>query len=895
MIEKIELQGFKSFTQKTVLQFPNTHKDMKNITCVVGPNGSGKSNVVDAIRWVLGEQGGKTVRVKKSSDIIFSGSEKKSKLGMAEVSLHLDNSGKKLPIDYEQVIITRRLFRNGESEYLLNKNKVRLTDLITLLAQAQFGQKSYSIVSQGQIAHIVVASPAERKDFFDEAVGIKEYLLKRNTSLNKLERTEDNLEKVNLMLTEIEPRLKFLERQIKKLEQKEKLQEKLLALKGAFYFRKKDKFTQELSTTNQKETTVQKELDAYLTQLDAISSKINELEKQDSVIDQLESLQREHQLLQAQRNELTKEMALLRGRLDLQLESQGQIDLIWLNRKEEELKERISDTEKQLMPLQKQQELLDTDVRGYKEAVSDLMNKLNGYKSDLSQKQQIPHGNISADDILSQAEALLATLLEEHDALIQTLSNPDVLPGDIQSQVKKFRKALQSIQSLIKQKDQQQLPEDTSELTAMIEQTAIRLDETQRTMNNKVVELNVITEKNTILENQLTGLKKELLSIIEKRKKQESAADISRDDQMKAAEKALVEKNTLLEDVDKKQQKLSAQITEYQYAQEQQKKDFFALERKYQEQKRTADSLQSQKNRLDMDKVRLQTQLTTVAEEIDATEGLSDYIAKHGKTQSDAMHDTDEETLHHRILKTQRQLELIGGIDPETKEEYDETKTKFDFLHEQSTDMQKTINSLDKIISELDKTTSELFSTNFKKINDAFNDFFKMLFSGGNAKLSLFEREESQETKDSNEDDRQDTIPELQKTKKRSEKFKKQQFQGIDIYASPPGKKLSNIEMLSGGEKAMTALALIAAILKTNPSPFVVLDEVDAALDEANSQRMANIITKLAEETQFIIITHNRTIMHVADAIYGVTMGNDGVSKILSVKLEEIEKEGARL
>ena len=211
-LKSLEINGFKSFSQKTVLSFTSPKGDMQGITAIVGPNGSGKSNVADAIRWVLGEQSMKILRAKKSEDIIFAGSETKGKMGMASVTMIIDNGDGRLPIDFEELVLTRRYYREGESEYLINGHQVRLLDLQLLLARAQFGQGSYSVIGQGMIDRLLMQTPAERKDFFDEAFGIKEFQIKRHQAALKLTRTKENMAQAEALLAEVSPRLKSLSR-----------------------------------------------------------------------------------------------------------------------------------------------------------------------------------------------------------------------------------------------------------------------------------------------------------------------------------------------------------------------------------------------------------------------------------------------------------------------------------------------------------------------------------------------------------------------------------------------------------------------------------------------------------------------------------------------------------
>ena len=228
-LKKIELQGFKSFANKTELQFN------KNLTAIVGPNGSGKSNIADAIRWATGEQSQKILRTKKAEEVIFAGSDRKNRLGMAEVNLYLDNSEGKIPIDYKEVVITRRVFRTGESEYIINKSKVRLIDIQLLLAKASFGQHNYSIIGQGMIDSVLSESAASRKSFFDEATGVKAYQIKKDRAQHKYTRTQNNLTQSKAILYEISPRLKYLTRQVNKLAKQQDIQKKLNKLQNDYY------------------------------------------------------------------------------------------------------------------------------------------------------------------------------------------------------------------------------------------------------------------------------------------------------------------------------------------------------------------------------------------------------------------------------------------------------------------------------------------------------------------------------------------------------------------------------------------------------------------------------------------------------------------------------------
>src|SRR3989338_7017249 len=318
-LEKIEIQGFKSFAQKTELFFPRTSSATVNCgtACIVGPNGSGKSNIVDAIRWVLGEQSLKSLRGRKSEDVIFSGSEKKGKLGLASVALHIDNSDGVMPVDYKEVVISRKLYRNGESEYRVNKSRVRLQDILLLVAKANFGQKSYSIVSQGSIDQVIMASPADRKDYFDEAVGVKQFQLKRDSSINKLESAWNNLLQVDALLTEIRPRLNSLTRQVNRLQRREKIEAHLRELQKKYYGFLWSELRTKADQIKPKLTAAEAALQEKEHSLQAVQKELRQLEQQETSSSAFSSLQDKYQKLLEQKNKLREEQLMLQNKIEL--------------------------------------------------------------------------------------------------------------------------------------------------------------------------------------------------------------------------------------------------------------------------------------------------------------------------------------------------------------------------------------------------------------------------------------------------------------------------------------------------------------------------------------------------------------------------------------------------
>ena len=785
-LQKVEIQGFKSFAQKTILEFPRPGQGcplVRNgvvisdserlkggvcgIACVVGPNGAGKSNIVDAIRWVLGEQSLKSLRGKKSQDVIFSGSEKKSRLSLASVTLHINNEDGTMPVDYKEVMISRRIYRNGESEYRVNKSRVRLQDILMLVAKSNFGQKSYSIVSQGSIDQVIMANANERKDYFDEAVGVKPFQLKRDQSLNKLESAWNNLRQVDALLAEIKPRLNSLTRQVKRLEKREKVEAKLKETQRQYYGWQFQQLNRQLKKLKPDLDEGEANLSARAKELQALQSQLQSLEKEDSRSKVFNELQRKYQQALDQKNKLTEDRLILQNKIEL-------------------AKQRLVD---KIVPL----------------AMSEIVAQLK------------------AIDRLEQ------------NLLINLESNQ---PAKLA-----------------------QAKEDARQLAKLIKD---------------------LVEK---LENPKT------------KEKVKAQLDVDLIKDLEAVGKDLVE-------VARQSELARKSIENFNQAEEQKKGKFFDLQRQITGKQNQYNQLAGQVSEFRVEMAKLETRQQDLKQEIKQElvelKWLDGYRAEK----------IDEDELKTEISQLKHQLELIGGVDPEMVKEYQTTKERHDFLAAQAEDLRKSIKDLEQVIFDLDGQIQIQFDSAFKSINKEFGKFFKILFNGGKAELVLIKEDLASQDKEVSPDKVQikpgeNEISEeegpgiLDKLMVAEENLSPKRFlkkrtgkviTGIDIIATPPGKKVSSINMLSGGERSLTSIALICAVIANNPSPFVILDEVDAALDEANSQRFAKILNELEHKTQFIVITHNRATMHQADILYGVTMGDDGISRLISLKLEEAQK-----
>lgn len=770
-LKRIEISGFKSFAQKTVLDFLPSCKiadgeKKSGVTAIVGPNGSGKSNVADALKWAMGEQSLKTLRGKKSEDVIFAGSGKKAQLGSAKVTLFFDNSDKKIPIEFEEVSIARKIFRSGEGEYSINGSKVRLIDIHDLLAKAGVGQRSYCIINQGMADAVLNATPMERRVILEEASGVKPYQLKKDRSLRKLDTTRTNLLRANDLVREIEPHLRILKRQAEKAKKGEEvareLREKQEMLFGTLW--------QDI------------------------------VEKKSSVAAEKEEIGREEMKLQRKIDDLE---------IDVQQEAkkninfEGQRNIL---EKERDDKFRVLDeVRKNLAVVEAKIEIEKEKARNFAK-IQEIPVDFTYFKGEFKK---------------------LKNFYENLDLKLAKVDNLEDLSA-IRGESRKIRKEFERL-----------------------------LQEISAGKKNRVEEL----ERKNVVNLKIAGdLEQERKLLLEKKEK------ISRE-------------------IEENRKKMEELFQNDRMA----RKKYFEMEA---ELRRLQENLAGFRER--MNDVRVRIARVEVREEdlrarIKMEMGIDDPDTI-GTQNVASLRDVDFEKLEREAARLKILAEQIGAIDPMIVEEYDETQKRYDFLTGQISDLEKAIVTLVEVIKEMDEKIKVSFEQTFEKVNAEFSKYFRIIFGGGSAEMkktkiegrkSKMEEDAAEENLESDKEDAQENEVKEQKSET-----------GLEIKASPPGKKISNLSMLSGGERSLTSLALLFAIIANSPPPFAVLDEVEAALDEANSKRFGRILTELSHQTQFILITHNRETMRQASCLYGVTMGADGVSKVLSVKLDQVGAKG---
>jgi chromosome segregation protein len=1066
-LEKLELQGFKSFANKNKLVFSGLLTNKKRgITVVVGPNGSGKSNIADSIRWALGEQSTKLLRSKKSEDVIFSGSDKKNRLNMAEVSLYFNNeqgilnSNINESINSEdniqgnqegdnidalllspEIVLTRRIFRDGNSEYYINNLKVRLSDIQIFLAKANFGQKTYSVIGQGMVENFLNTTPAERKVFFDEATGVKQYQIKRDLSLNKLESSQENLSKVEMLLNEIEPRLKSLTRQVNKLKKRQFLEEELLKNQLNYYNKiwkeinyRLNEFQGNIDKCEHNKSNLERNIEEKKTKLEIINQgetigeEFYELQKrflflkgeQDRAIKQIEKISLYHQTkkendkvidndllnsLNLDKNNLIKEIEEINKRseesknnsfnqeelknleeelnilerknnddrqkllkieawLEVKFEKQGKFDLSFLINRETEVRVAIgeiknnintilnsikktedkienlqtlkNETDKQLVDLNKELDKIITnsglfDSNKINQGLEKLIDKIEKNKDleDFSLFKKI------IDEIKDEIKSLLKissgedynfkiksfnkkiTELKEEikniDDNIMTeyikCNSEKNKKSNLEENLRKLEQELKSVEEKIKQNKNIDQIDDNSEKKEEIENEiknneakiielqnkifSLRTDRDDKQEQKFKIQEELQKKQNKLNEvnNNINSLKSDSIKIQSRLEdlEQEIKNNIFSNIESEIFEEFIIKEKKFVENFQTENDKeiaiLQSKIDNFNQEQENKKRELIELQRDIKELELEMENLNNSLNDNRINLTREETRIEELQNNIENDKLNLEKIKKH-----DCLENFDTNIVREEIGRLKNQLELIGGIDPETEKEYEETKKRFDFLFDQTEDLNKTIKSLEKVIIELDALIKEKFESEFKVISEKFNEYFKILFNGGNAKIFPVKDEidnEDKEVEDKDQIIKNDQSIKNIKLIKRLKKYNAVGLSGVDISATPPGKKISSVNMLSGGERALTAIALICAIISANPSPFVVLDEVDASLDESNSERLAKILDDLSNKTQFIAISHNRATMKKANILYGVTMQRDGISKLLSVKLDE--------
>ncbi len=981
-LKEIRVSGFKSFAEKTTIDLTS------GISGVVGPNGSGKSNIVDAVRWVLGEQSVKQLRGEGAmSDVIFSGSKSRRPASSASVTLVFDNSDKYLPTDYTEVSVKRCIYKTGENEYYLNNEKVRLKDVQDLFVDTGVSKESFNIISQGDIGAILSNKPEERRVIFEAAAGTLKYKKRKDEALRKLERTHDNMDRINDIILELEANLEPLKKQSidakKYLENKKQLDE----IEVSLIVSEVDEINRDYQNNKALVQTLSEEIIRLEKNSNVDLSKIEELK--------LIQTKKEEELygMQGVLTKLAEETQELLGKKNLIVERQkyNAMDtkvhdnmvnikesilrkeneifgvkntLEILNKKINALTLKLNDKEEEFLSLRKLHDDNERDLTNQnrlenetKYKIEMLKNAIEGgfllsyaVKSVLDNPKLVGiHGVIGnlietekdysvaittalgmavnyvvTDDEFAAKEAikylkfnkfgratffplniikskeidnLTYKILRDEDGfvgvasdlvkyqsvynnIVKNLLGTTIIARDMDVAGVIARKinykykivtldgellhvggsltggALKNQSSLITQKHELL---DNEELLKNLEAKRANLEENINAWDNKykiiIEQRNKLIEEKTNLEISLR-YEKERQTLYEeelKRLKDEASninglinGTLSKEEEQIVEEyyEKEKEKKTLSIKVDN----LKSEINDYKETIGRMEKENKVNNQEFYKKQQELKELEIKVNRAD---VKLDNLLNTLTE---------DYGMTFEKAKANYFLEIDVLEARKIVDKCKLEIKKLGDVNLGSIEEYDRVSKRYDFLIAQKADLVKAEDTILEIIKELDGIMKDKFLNSFENIKEKFKEVFKKLFSGGDAELKLTDPEDVLTT-------------------------------GIDIKALPPGKTLQHISLLSGGEKTLTAISLLFSILETRPVPFCILDEVEAALDEVNVDNFGKFLEEFKNKTQFIVITHKKKTMEYADVLYGITMQESGVSKLVSVKLEDIKEE----
>lgn len=978
-LKSIKANGFKSFADKTNIVLEN------NITCVVGPNGSGKSNIVDAIRWVLGEQSVKSLRgASAMSDIIFAGSKSRTGANRSEVSLVFDNSDHYLKSEFEEVEVKRVLYRSGESEYFINNAKVRLKDITDLFLDTGAGNDSFNIISQGSIESVVNSKPMERRVIFEEAAGVLKYKKRKEESLRKLEKTKENIDKVNLIIEELKVNLEPLKEQSINARKYLDLKEELKNIEIAT-------ITEEITNINETYTKLKTEIEELNTMLlneetsssDDASSletlKLKSLRLDEAISEESQkllemtsrfvNLQNEKMMYTERKKfagntsdvennivrlkeeilELDKSINLLENEMKHLMDNLGkqesnlrdtneEVSLLKIKRNSLHNKYQINLRE--LFELSSKKDILENNILNDTKmpvAVKNVLNnvRLKGVYNTIGKLIEIPDEYVNAIDIalgassnfvvvenervakdciaflkenkLGRATFFPLNIIKEKilsDSVIKEVSKVKGFVGiasnlityedkfqniiknqlgnvlvveniDVLNEVGKILEYKYRIVSLDGEimhaggsltggtfkndnsvlKDKMNLETTKKEIVKKEEENEKIMselntfDETLKTLSTKEEEMNrsiinlkeSINDKTNFLDSKkqkVQELNKELEGSNALKDGQVDEKLLSLLDELNEAEnnKNITESN--LQELKNEKNNLVSEIDE--------------LEKKYREKNSNYNKLQNDLKTKEVAIGKLDIKLDNLLLTLNESYNLTYEQAKLSYVL-----EMESDVAKTKVASLKNEIARLGEVNVFAIEEYDRVSTRFEFLTRQKEDLENASTNLISIIEEMDSIMIERFSTTFKQISEEFKNVFKKLFKGGNGMLTLTDPDNILET-------------------------------GIEIIAEPPGKKLNSIGLLSGGEKTLTAISLLFAVLNVKTVPFCVLDEVEAALDEANVDAFGKYLQEYKKNSQFILITHKKRTMEYADTLYGITMQESGVSKIVSVKLENV-------
>ncbi|MDR2601318.1 MAG: AAA family ATPase [Spirochaetaceae bacterium] len=936
-LKNLDIFGFKSFADKTHIEFA------EGITALLGPNGCGKSNVVDAIKWVIGEQSAKAMRAEAMEDVIFNGTETRRPLNVAEVTLTLANDSGVLPIDVPEVQIKRRLYRSGESEYFINGKACRLKEVRELFWDTGVGKAAYSVMEQGKIDQALSSRPEDRRYIFDEAAGINRNKSKNREAELKIARFEENIKQVNIMLGETKKSYDVLKAQAEKTLKYRALKDEIFGLERDIQLLRMKQFRDGRDERKEALKNKIRERDAAQGAMDKITSALTEnmdlvdsLEKEHiesqktlfGLAKEKNGLENEIKLLSEQRNDAAshisqneaREKAVSARIEDLEADAEEQFAMVLDLRKKVEAIERnisvfdenitltsgritqneeeiraceqvVLETGEEQAVLEAELEAITDDIvealdaglknAGYsaserknaQERMEDALLKLKtiflgkaALANDLARAVSISEEAAAFGEIKKLSQNLASSFseapakLEELIALFESYvkSTPSFIdeflaPEGIVTKKRALDKKISDSKDAARAKRERiaGLRENNETLSVKIDEYKqtlqdLRLQKVQLAADAKGAE-----EQEKLIRREISGQNAQLkalqddIFLIKKR-----LDEI--DERISGADEGLA-------DIEKRGSELSCKMEKLEKDIEKRNSDISGSRAEINKQKNAISSINGTIEKIQLELVQAETEIKNIQDNFkeNHSRDLMEFEERIYQITIPAAE------LREKLTALRSALKDLGAPNLMAPEEFNEAKERYEFLSGQINDLMKAREDEEKVAAEIRAESSALFLETYNKIKKNFHNMFRRLFGGGRGELRLTDPNHVLES-------------------------------GVEIYAQPPGKKQEHISLLSGGEKSMTAVALLFSTYMVKPSPFCLLDEIDAALDEDNVLRFVNMLSEFGKTSQFIVITHNKKTVLGASTLLGVTQKENGVTTMISIRMENKEEAEKR-
>ncbi len=929
-LKSLDIYGFKSFADKTHIDFAD------GITALLGPNGCGKSNVVDAIKWVLAERNSKNLRAEKMEDVIFNGTERRNSLNTAEVTLTIANDKGLLPLEEDEIAITRRLYRSGDQEYFINRRQVGPTEIRKLFMDTGVGKAAYSVMEQGKIDQVLSSKPEDRRYLFEEAAGISRSKAECAEAERELQHTRQNMVQIEIALNEIKRQYDSLKIQSEKTIKYRQYNEEIYNYELDLTLLKLKNFVQDKARFEEQLKTVQEKRDQVRKEIEEINNTISEN------MDKVKSMQDLLYQKQAEQIGLAKEQ---NGKLELIKQANSRA--LEIKEKLNNLEGRKRSLEDRIESIQEEIDENNASLHSKKKQIEDIRNNINSFKANIeTASSQITENDKEVSNLRTQIaefeeerknlQVQLASITED---IVSVLDEKLKEVGFSESQMNIAKEELETTLGKLKifvngrnnifsdfkgqNHNLEEYKNTLSEVCEAFTETSSQLDSLETSLKKYyesspafITEFlspqGIMTKKRAIdekinqniekvsnLTNEIESLSTSSSNLSQKIEEYKETLINLRGNEIKMQEQinsATTQLSLLERSLTSEQNNLRETDTELfaeQKRDEEIREQVITLQDELAEIEYRGKKLTKELDELDeeiakcnksvsgktgtLDKKREeQNKYQEQYEKLTLTLNSSDNDIKNIKQNFQDQYSRDLMEFEERMYKiTKTSVELkdklsqakenfkaLGSVNLMAPEEFNEVKDRYERQKTNYEDTQKSLENLVRVSEEIKSKSSEMFLETYNKIKKNFHNMFRRLFNGGRAELKLADPTNILTS-------------------------------GIDIYAQPPGKKLENIALLSGGEKTMTAVALLFATYQVRPSPFCLLDEIDAALDDKNVSSFVTVLESFANVSQYIVITHNKKTVMGASTMLGITMEESGVSKIIALKLDKDIKRGA--